>query len=181
MRRMLLLFTVAAMMVAMMAMMAAPAMAKKGNNNGGTSFSSGSNNNGGISFNSGGSSFGFGGSGFSSFGSGDFDDNNGFDFGDSSFSSFDFGGSGFFEDEVEQVAVSGDFEADTGISLSGDNSSQCAPVAQFGNTGNNQNALSLTQGFSFAEDFAVEGGFISFEDVEFENSCVQSVEQATAA
>ena len=84
------------------------------------------------------------------------------------------------EDELEQAAESGDFEAETEISLSGDNSNQCAPVLQFGNTGNNQNAQTLTQDFSFAEDFDVEGGFIAFEP-EFENECVQSVEQATAA
>jgi hypothetical protein len=85
-----------------------------------------------------------------------------------------------FENEIEQEAESGDFEAATEISLSGDNSNQCAPVLQFGNTGNNQNAQSLTQYFSFAEDFDIEGGFISFAP-EFENSCEQAVQQAAAA
>ncbi len=84
------------------------------------------------------------------------------------------------EDEIEQEAESGDFEAETEISLSGDNSNQCAPVLQFGNTGNNQNAQTLTQDFSFAEDFDVEGGFIEFVP-EFENECVQSVEQVAVA
>ncbi len=84
------------------------------------------------------------------------------------------------ENELDQVAESGDFEAETEISLSGDNSNQCAPVLQFGNTGNNQNAQSLTQYFSAAEDFEVEGGAITFEP-EFENSCEQAVQQAAAA
>jgi hypothetical protein len=84
------------------------------------------------------------------------------------------------ENELDQEAESGDFEAETEISLSGDNSNQCAPVLQFGNTGNNQNAQTLTQYFSEAEDFEVEGGAISFAP-EFENACEQAVQQAAAA
>ncbi len=84
------------------------------------------------------------------------------------------------DNELEQEAESGDFEAETEISLSGDNSNQCAPVLQFGNTGNNQNAQSLTQYFSAVEDVGIEGGFLSFAP-EFENACEQSVEQAAAA
>ncbi len=84
------------------------------------------------------------------------------------------------DNEIEQEAESGDVGLGTGISLEGDNSSQCAPVLQFGNTGNNQNAQSLTQYNSAIEDVALEGGFISFAP-EFENACEQSVEQAAAA
>ncbi len=84
------------------------------------------------------------------------------------------------ENELEQEAESGDLGLGAGISLEGDNSSQCAPVLQFGNTGNNQNAQTLTQYFSAVEDVGIEGGFLSFAP-EFENACEQSVEQAAAA
>ena len=84
------------------------------------------------------------------------------------------------DNELEQAAESGDFEAETEISLSGDNSNQCAPVLQFGNTGNNQNAQALTQYASPLEDVDLEGGFIAFEP-EFENACEQAVQQAAAA
>ncbi len=84
------------------------------------------------------------------------------------------------ENELDQEAESGDFEIETEIALSGDNSSQCAPVLQFGNTGNNQNAQTLTQYFSAAEDIGIEGGSITFEP-EFENACEQAVQQAAAA
>ena len=84
------------------------------------------------------------------------------------------------DNELEQEAESGDFEAETEISLSGDNSNQCAPVLQFGNTGNNQNAQTLTQYNSTIEDVGLEGGFIAFEP-EFENACEQTVQQAAAA
>ena|SRR3712207_925147 len=84
------------------------------------------------------------------------------------------------ENEIEQETESGDFEAETEIALSGDNSNQCAPVVQFGNTGNNQNASTLTQYNSAAEDIAIEGGFIS-QAPEFENACEQAVQQAAAA
>src|SRR5919205_3879193 len=88
---------------------------------------------------------------------------------------FPFNNNQVFDNDLEQEAESGDFEAETEISLSGDNSNQCAPVQQFGNTGNNQNATTLTQYFSFIEDFEVEdAGTITFEP-EFENSCEQSV------
>jgi hypothetical protein len=83
------------------------------------------------------------------------------------------------ENEVGQETESGDFEIETEIALSGDNSSQCAPVLQFGNTGNNQNAQSVTQYFS-AGGLGLGGGSITFEP-EFENACEQSVEQAAAA
>jgi hypothetical protein len=87
----------------------------------------------------------------------------------------------FFENDLEQEAESGDFEAETEISLSGDNSNQCAPVVQFGNTGNNQNAVTLNQYFSAIEDIEVEdAGQISFAP-EFENACEQAVQQAAAA
>ncbi len=85
----------------------------------------------------------------------------------------------FIDNDLEQEAESGDFEAETEISLSGDNSNQCAPVMQFGNTGNNQNAVTLTQYFS-AGGFGIGGGNITFEP-EFENACEQSVQQAAAA
>jgi hypothetical protein len=84
------------------------------------------------------------------------------------------------ENELEQATESGDFEAETEISASGDNSNQCAPVLQFGNTGNNQNAQSFTQYASAIEDVEVEGGFLSFAP-EFENACEQAVQQAAAA
>ena len=84
------------------------------------------------------------------------------------------------DNEIEQAAESGDFEAETEIAASGDNSNQCAPVLQFGNTGNNQNAQTLTQYNSAIEDVALEGGFIAFEP-EFENACEQTVQQAAAA
>jgi hypothetical protein len=93
---------------------------------------------------------------------------------------FPFNNDTVIDNEVEQEAESGDLEFEADISLSGDNSNQCAPVVQFGNTGNVQNAQTLTQYFSFAEDIDVEGGFISFEP-EFENSCEQAVQQAAAA
>ncbi len=87
----------------------------------------------------------------------------------------------FIDNDLEQEAESGDFEAETEISLSGDNSNQCAPVVQFGNTGNNQNAVTLTQYFSAIEDVELEDvGVISFAP-EFENSCEQAVQQAAAA
>jgi hypothetical protein len=85
----------------------------------------------------------------------------------------------FFENDLEQEAESGDLGLGTSISLEGDNSNQCAPVMQFGNTGNNQNAVTLNQYFS-AGGFGLGGGTITFEP-EFENECVQSVEQAAAA
>jgi len=84
------------------------------------------------------------------------------------------------ENELEQEAESGDLGLGFSASLEGDNSSQCAPALQFGNTGNNQNAQTLTQYFSAAEDIGIEGGSITFEP-EFENECAQSVEQAAAA
>ena len=84
------------------------------------------------------------------------------------------------ENELAQEAESGDFEIETEIALSGDNSNQCAPVLQFGNTGNNQNAQTLTQYFSAVEDVGIEGGAISFGP-EFENACEQAVQQAAAA
>ncbi|MDQ3943206.1 MAG: hypothetical protein M3254_08900 [Actinomycetota bacterium] len=84
------------------------------------------------------------------------------------------------EDEIEQEAESGDFEAEADITLSGDSSNQCAPVLQFGNTGNIQNAQTLAQYNSEAEDIEIEGATISF-DPEFVNECLQSVEQAAAA
>jgi hypothetical protein len=85
------------------------------------------------------------------------------------------------DNDVEQEAESGDFEAETDISLSGDNSNQCAPVVQFGNTGNNQNAFTLNQYFSAVEDIEFEDvGQITFEP-EFENECEQTVQQAAAA
>ncbi len=84
------------------------------------------------------------------------------------------------DNELEQAAESGDFEAETEISLEGDNSNQCAPALQFGNTGNNQNAQTLVQYNSAIEDVGVEGGFISFAP-EFENACEQAVQQAAAA
>jgi hypothetical protein len=82
--------------------------------------------------------------------------------------------------EIEQAAESDDFEGEVEIALSGDNSNQCAPVVQFGNTGNNQNAQSLTQYYSEAEDIALEGGSIDFGP-EFENACEGTVQQAAAA
>ena len=84
------------------------------------------------------------------------------------------------DNELEQEAESGDLGLGTGISLEGDNSSQCAPVLQFGNTGNNQNAQTLVQYNSAAEDIGIEGGFIS-QGPEFENACEQKVQQAAAA
>ncbi len=84
------------------------------------------------------------------------------------------------ENELAQEAESGDFEAETEIALSGDNSSQCAPVVQFGNTGNNQNAQTLTQYASTVEDVGIEGGALTFAP-EFENACEQAVQQAAAA
>jgi hypothetical protein len=84
-----------------------------------------------------------------------------------------------FENEVEQEAESGDLGIGFSASLEGDNSNQCAPALQFGNTGNNQNAQALTQYFS-AGGLGLGGGFISFAP-EFENACEQSVEQAAAA
>ncbi len=84
------------------------------------------------------------------------------------------------ENELEQAAESGDLGIGFGASLEGDNSNQCAPALQFGNTGNNQNAQTLTQYFSAAEDIGIEGGSISFAP-EFENACEQAVQQAAAA
>ena len=83
------------------------------------------------------------------------------------------------DNELEQEAESGDLGLGTGISLEGDNSNQCAPVMQFGNTGNNQNAQAITQ-YNSAGGLGLGGGFIAFEP-EFENECAQSVEQAAAA
>ncbi len=119
------------------------------------------NGNGGISFNSSG---------------GDFDGSF-----RSSGSSWSWDDDGFFSDlDIEQEAVSGDIDLDTDISLSGDNSNQSAPVVQFANTGNNQNALVFDQFGSEVEDFEFEGGFISF-DPEFEFDSDQEVEQSSAA
>ncbi len=84
------------------------------------------------------------------------------------------------ENELEQAAESGDLGLGFGATLEGDNSNQCAPALQFGNTGNNQNAQTLTQYFSAAEDIAIEGGAIPFGP-EFENACAQKVQQAAAA
>ncbi len=84
------------------------------------------------------------------------------------------------ENDLEQEAESGDLGIGFSASLEGDNSNQCAPALQFGNTGNNQNAQSLTQYASTVEDVEVEGGAISFGP-EFENSCEQAVQQAAAA
>ncbi len=83
------------------------------------------------------------------------------------------------ENDLEQEAESGDLGIGFSASLSGDNSNQCAPALQFGNTGNNQNAVTLTQYFS-AGGFGLGGGTITLAP-EFENACEQSVEQAAAA
>ncbi len=83
------------------------------------------------------------------------------------------------ENELEQEAESGDLGLGAGISLEGDNSNQCAPVMQFGNTGNNQNAQSVAQ-YNSAGGLGLGGGFIGFEP-EFENACEQAVQQAAAA
>jgi hypothetical protein len=84
------------------------------------------------------------------------------------------------ENELDQEAESGDVGIGFSASVEGDNSNSCTPALQFGNTGNNQNAQTLTQYFSAAEDIGIEGGAISFGP-EFENACEQSVEQAAAA
>ncbi len=85
------------------------------------------------------------------------------------------------DNDLEQEAESGDLGLGASVSLEGDNSNQCAPILQFGNTGNNQNSFTLTQYFSAIEDVEVEDvGLISLAP-EFENACEQTVQQAAAA
>ncbi len=169
MKRITLVFGVVVVMAAMMVALAAPAMAKQGgNNNGGNS---------GSSFKSSGSSFNSNSGGVTHFSGG------GGDFGGSSWSSgssWSWDDDGFSNLDVEQEAVSGDIDLEADISLSGDNSNQSAPVVQFANTGNNQDALVFDQFDSEVEDFEFEGGFISF-DPEFEFAADQEVEQSSAA
>jgi hypothetical protein len=110
------------------------------------------------------------------------------DDGDALFLADDFSFFGFdglvFDDgaivsEFDQEAVSGDVDLNAEISLVGDNSNQAAPVLQFANTGNNQDALGVVQFDSEADDFEFEGGSITFEP-EFEFDSDQTIRQTAA-
>ena len=80
-----------------------------------------------------------------------------------------------------EIDESGGIELAFETSQTGDNSNQCAPALQFGNTGNLQNAQSALQYASTADDIEFEGGdgFV-FEPAQ-EVACDQAVQQSAAA
>jgi len=81
----------------------------------------------------------------------------------------------------QEIDESGGIETSFEVSSTGNNSSQCAPSLQFGNTGNFQNNQSFLQYASTADDIEFEGGdgFV-FEPAQ-EVACDQAVQQSAAA
>jgi len=79
-----------------------------------------------------------------------------------------------------EIDESGGIESSFETSQTGNNSNQCAPALQFGNTGNAQNAQSLLQYASTADDIEFTG--VGFEFVpEQAVECTQAVQQSAAA
>ncbi len=83
----------------------------------------------------------------------------------------------------QEIDESGGIETSFEVSSTGNNSSQCAPSSQFGNTGNVQNAQSAFQYESTADDIEFEASddeivlFAPEQAVE----CTQAVQQSAAA
>ncbi len=107
-----------------------------------------------------------------------------FDFFDERFDNEDNGGAGGAEpvvsQQIGQEAESGDLSIRGSVTQSGDNSNQCAPVMQFGNTGNLQNAQGFVQYNSNADDVEFSGGSFEFSP-SMGVQCEQAVQQSAAA
>jgi hypothetical protein len=82
--------------------------------------------------------------------------------------------------QIGQEAESGDLSIQGSVTQSGDNSNQCAPVMQFGNTGNLQNAQGFLQYNSTADDVEFSGGSFEFSP-SMGVQCDQAVQQSAAA
>ncbi len=80
----------------------------------------------------------------------------------------------------QEIDESGGLESSFEVSQTGDNSSQCAPALQFGNTGNFQNGQAALQYASTADDIEFEGGSFEFTP-EQAVECSQQVQQSAAA
>jgi hypothetical protein len=80
----------------------------------------------------------------------------------------------------QEIDESGDFAAEFSVSQTGDNSNQCAPALQFGNTGNVQNSQGFLQYASTSDDVEFEGSGFEFSP-EQAVSCDQAVQQSAAA
>src|ERR687885_558232 len=78
------------------------------------------------------------------------------------------------------IGDTGNVEANLTVSSTGDNSNQCVPAIQFGNTGNVQNAQGFLQYNSTADDIEFEGSSMTFSPT-LTNTCNQTVQQAAAA
>ena len=88
-----------------------------------------------------------------------------------------------FEQEIEDT---GNVEANLTVSSTGNNSNQCVPAIQFGNTGNIQNAQGFLQYNSTADDIEFSGSSFEFAPVvqppnPLTPLCEQTVQQAAAA
>ncbi len=80
----------------------------------------------------------------------------------------------------QEIDESGDVATEFAIEQTGNNSNQCAPALQFGNTGNFQNGQSALQYASTADDIEFEGGSFEFAP-EQAVECSQQVQQSAAA
>jgi hypothetical protein len=80
-----------------------------------------------------------------------------------------------------EIDESGGVELAFETSQTGNNSSQCAPAMQFGNTGNLQNNQSALQYASTADDIEFEGGDGFVFEPGQEVACDQAVQQSAAA
>src|ERR687896_2064468 len=78
--------------------------------------------------------------------------------------------------EAESDEVATEFE----VANEGDYASQCVPALQFGNSGNFNNAPSLLQYVSVADDFE-PGGLEFAVEPEVEVECGSTVQQSSAA
>ncbi len=81
----------------------------------------------------------------------------------------------------QEIDESGEFATEFSISSTGNNSSQCAPALQFGNTANLQNGQSFLQYASTAGDLEPEGGDGIVFEPSLEVTCDQPVQQSAAA
>jgi hypothetical protein len=80
----------------------------------------------------------------------------------------------------EEIDESGGIATEFSVAQEGDNSNQCAPSIQFGNTGNLQNGQAFLQYASTADDLSAGGAAFGFSP-EQAVECAQDVQQSAAA
>jgi hypothetical protein len=82
--------------------------------------------------------------------------------------------------ETANEGSSGDVSLKFSVQSKGNNSNQCAPFEQFGNTGSNQNGQAFLQYNSTADDLSGDGSTFTFGP-SLRAPCDQKVQQSSAA